>query len=177
MLQNIKISDSFQPQNMQIKLKFYLEDFPVKISQFPEKELVFMGRKVACGQNSIESLKRYNLSMSLLKIHLDYLEKASKKCYMIFPKAGTTQNGNVYALPIMDIRIKENGCILLPTPLHRDGKGYYICSKEASLKRIKKQMHWIHNAILFYNLKKGFANPQFSEWMMGYPKNWTLLID
>lgn len=77
---------------------------------------------------------------------------------------------------------------LLPTAAAWDGKMYKV-TWEAAQKRhltgsgegrklnggIKKQMGWIHKAILFYGFKKCSANPRFSMWMMGFPLNWTEL--
>ena len=87
------------------------------------------------------------------------------------------QNGKVFSLPNLGNVTIEKESMFLPTPMFKDGVGYYITSKEASLKRIVKQIHWIHNAVLFYDLPKGLANPRFSEWMMGLPKDWTQLKD
>lgn len=66
----------------------------------------------------------------------------------------------------------EKGYGLLPTPMFKDGKGYYVSTREAALKRVGRNIHWMHKAMLFYNLKKGWANPRFSEYLMGYPPQW-----
>jgi len=47
--------------------------------------------------------------------------------------------------------------------------GYYITTKAQAQKRLNRQLCWIHHAILFYNLNKGWADHRFSLMMMGYP--------
>jgi len=154
-----------------------LADSPAKTFQYQDLEPASPGQNQDCGVNTVERLRTLIRNLHSLKTHLSLLEKGLKKSYLTFPKSGMMQNGNIYQLPILDTITSGHAFGFLPTPLHKDGEGYYICSKEASLKRIERKIHWIHHAILFYDLPKGIANPQFSEWLMGFPKDWTLLKD
>lgn len=158
----------------EVQLTFFQEASPAKTSAASEKEKELPEKKADYGASSIEPLKKYILHTSSLKTHLNSLEKASRKSYMTFPKAGMMRNGNVFALPTLDISTSGNGRSYLPTPLHKDGRGYYTVSKETALKKLKRGgVHWICKAILFYNLNKAVANPQFSRWLMGFPQGWT----
>jgi hypothetical protein len=69
------------------------------------------------------------------------------------------------------------GSSLLPTPIKADGRQFYVLSLASALKRIqpgkKRQISWIHQAVIFKQLKIGYANPVFSEAMMGLPTGWT----
>lgn len=150
---------------------------PVKIFLSAEEARVFMGVDHPYGMNTIDAYRKFYLDMSLLKTPQTSLTGVLKKSYMTFPESGMMQNGNVFSLPSLGETIRGSAFIYLPTPMFKDGEGYYISSKESSLKRIGKSIHWVHNAILFYNLKKGIANPLFSEWLMGLPENWTHVKD
>lgn len=68
-----------------------------------------------------------------------------------------------------------NGFSWLPTPMHTDGTGFSVAGAKQYRKRTRRTMHWIHEAIHFYNLNKGWANPQFSEWIMGLPIGYSAL--
>lgn len=93
----------------------------------------------------------------------------STKRLLIWKKSVTPANRTLYQLlPVMPtINVTEYS--LLPTPMFKDGESYYVLTREQALKRVHRQLHWGHKAILFYGLKKAWANPHFSLWLMGYP--------
>ncbi len=65
----------------------------------------------------------------------------------------------------------------LPTPRKTDGRGQYMATLKIAVTRVgpfaNHQAHWIHVYLFLKRLNRGWANPQFSEWMMGYPIGWT----
>ena len=168
---------SLKRENTEVQLTFFPVVFPVKIFLSPEEVKELTEQEVDYGRNTVELFRSLYLDMSSLKTHLRSRRKASKKSFMTFTKSGMMQNGKVFSLPNLGNVTKEKDFTSLPTPMYKDGEGYYITSNEASLKRIHKQIHWIHSAVLFYDLPKCLANPRFSEWMMGLPKDWTQLKD
>jgi len=94
-----------------------------------------------------------------------------------WPNAGMWDAGAVYRLPLLEPITNGNGCGLLPTPVARDGKSFYVVTEQTALRIInkwpRKQSHWIHYGIVFHGLKKAWANPTFSEHLMEYPIGWT----
>lgn len=98
-----------------------------------------------------------------------------------WPESGMTQCGAAYRLPPLEAAINGVEYGLLPTPMARDGKSFYVVSKATSLKRLralklglsKKQLHWMQYSVIYHGLKKGWANPLFSELMMELPIGWT----
>jgi hypothetical protein len=70
--------------------------------------------------------------------------------------------------------ISGKGFGLLPTPMYKDGESYYILTLAQSSKRVGRNIHWAHKAMLLNGLQKGMANPRFSLFLMGYP---TTLLD
>jgi hypothetical protein len=90
-----------------------------------------------------------------------------------WPKAGMMLNDVCYRQRKWEHRIGEIAFGSLPTPKKRDGKGFYTASLEQALNRDGRVDHWIHVALRCHRLKKGWANPRFSELMMGWPIGWT----
>lgn len=65
---------------------------------------------------------------------------------------------------------------LLRTPMYMDGKGFYVLTRqqiESYILSGRSLDHWAQQAIYLKNLSKGWANPRFSELMMGFPIGWT----
>ena len=99
------------------------------------------------------------------------------KSWETWPSWGTWDDGAAYRLPVLDLSTNGNGCGLLPTPLARDGKSFYVVTMETALRVMRKkplrQLHWMQFGVVYHDLKKGWANPRFSELMMGFPIGWT----
>lgn len=93
-----------------------------------------------------------------------------------WPRSGLISSGTAYPLAPLVRLTNETESGLLPTPSHSDGRRYYVASKASAESRTKvgHQLHWIHAALLSKEWKKGWANPQFSGAMMGFPLNWRL---
>ena len=98
-----------------------------------------------------------------------------------WPQSGMMRDGVVYPLPLWEPNTNGNGCGLLPTPVARDGPSFYVVTKQTALARIetrkrggsRRQTHWVQYSTVLHDLKKCWANPRFSELMMGWPIGWT----
>ena len=99
----------------------------------------------------------------------------SNKLLVSWPQSGMWDGGAAYRLPLWEATTNGNGCGLLPTPLATDGRSFYKVTQKTALRIMdkKKQLHWMHYGVVWHDLKKGWANPQFSEMMMGWPIGWT----
>ena len=99
------------------------------------------------------------------------------KLFMTWPSWGMWDAGAAYPLVPLDSTTNGDGCGLLPTPVARDGRSFYVTTKETALRVMKRkplrQLHWMQFGIVYHDLKKGWANPRFSELMMGWPIGWT----
>jgi hypothetical protein len=80
---------------------------------------------------------------------------------VILPKWGMTANGSVYQHHLSELRTKENEHGLLPTPV-ADDTGH------------RKNRYAQGGRPLSY-VVGGKLNPEFVEWMMGWPIGWTEL--
>lgn len=93
-----------------------------------------------------------------------------------WPPSGMIGNGIAYQLSPLAWHTNGAGAGLWPTPQARDGRGHYMTTYESTKMRQKnkRQLHWIHHAILKQGLEgRWTANPRFSEEMMGVPHGWT----
>ena len=66
---------------------------------------------------------------------------------------------------------------LWPTPTHRDHKGGYLGGR---IRNGKVSMDTLDVAVQYTdnpNRQAGHLNPEFVEWLMGYPIGWTELKD
>ncbi len=125
---------------------------------------------VTAGRKCLESAMKCGPIGLLTKMLLGQsVTWCSTKRYLIWKASVTPANRIIYQLSPLVPSTKEKEYSLLPTPMYKDGESYYILTLNQSLKRIGKQLHWGHRAMLFYNLNKGMANPHFSLFLMGYP--------
>lgn len=95
-----------------------------------------------------------------------------------WPASGMWDDGAAYRLPLLEPSTNGNGCGLLPTPVARDGRSFYVVTLKTAKKRIgekRHQLHWAMYGIVYHGWSKGWANPRFSEAMMGWPIGWTAL--
>src|SRR5690606_35594214 len=81
-----------------------------------------------------------------------------------WPRWGSMRNGESYLRPTLALRTTASGCGLwLPTPAaHNAKEGDYPAERTRNTPTLA--------AVL-----GGKINPQFTEWMMGFPHDWTAL--
>ncbi len=103
----------------------------------------------------------------------------SSKSAETWPSWGTWDAGAAYRQRPLDTTTNGNGCGLLPTPVTRDGASFYVTTYQTALRIMRKtgsssrQLHWMQYGVISHGLKKGWANPRFSELMMDWPIGWT----
>jgi hypothetical protein len=137
------------------------------------------GSEKACQMTVIAGqlcLKEYQKSGPIGLLTKMLLEQSvtwySTKRLLIWKVSATPAKRLIFQLSALEPSTKGKEYSLLPTPMKRDAESYYVVSRQASLNRVNRQLHWVHNAILSSNLNKAWANPQFSLWLMGYPINY-----
>lgn len=161
-------------ESTQDQLELFTPDILANLSVTPGTEKAKM-MTVISGQKLSAYYKRSDPIGSLVRTLLDTSHWDSTKCLMTWNTSGTPRNRLLFQLSPLTRTMKENGCLSLPTPSANDGPGYYVLSLQQAQNRIRtgRQMHWMHVAILYHGWKKCWANPRFSEMMMGFPKDWT----
>lgn len=81
--------------------------------------------KAVYGARLRELLPSHSPAMSFLRIAPNLSGKASKSSYLTYPKSGTMRSGVVCRVETLVSRNKENGYLLLPTPVATDAGRWY----------------------------------------------------
>lgn len=152
-----------------------VEDFRVKTSVLPENMQVLKEDVPGYGVKCLELLGRLDpVTSSLRTLQLSLFEDLNTS-YATFPKLGFMRNGNVYRTTLLDIRTRERGFTLLPTPTKSDSKATY--ASMTTLTRYLESGHQIR--VLDILAQKGFLKCQrvaILEMMMGFPIGYTVLV-
>jgi hypothetical protein len=159
-------------QNMETQTKYFLP------GDFHANHLVELEREKAqkmtaiSGQKCLDQFKLLNPIGSSLKMLRDCLvlmgDWYSSKCALTWKIKATKYNRLLFQLVPKTLRIGEIESGLLPIPLATDYKRRSPNSKQQGLP---EQIHAI-------GTQTGMKlQPNFVEWVMGYPKDWTELPD
>jgi hypothetical protein len=175
-------------------LMSFLGDFRAKTFQQPEKEKELMEAEVQCGNTWRELLAKYNPNTALWKTAQCSLLEDLEQSLETWPRWGSMRNGECFRQPML-VQItaeKEYGLseripnnldfFHTPCTTGLDGGSN---SRKALKKRIEKmptplssdykgvqRMRENHQNDLAA-VVGGPVNPTFSEWLMGWPLEWT----
>ena len=145
-------------------------DRPVKDSHVPETK-----QEKTCDRPPLKPFAWWDQNTSCWRTYqISLMTRMCTKYSAPWPRSGIVFRGIAYRRLSVEQTTKGLGCgYLLPTPKARDGRGFYVVSRRQAKHRIGRKDHWIHCVILCTSLSKGWANPRFSELMMGWPIGWT----
>jgi len=149
-------------------------DSHVRTFQLPtqkEKELEG-GGDLASGENFSDSFANYDQNSSSWRTRQICLTGDSELLSENWPRSGIVSNGIAYRLPSFPLPTLEIGHGLWPTPMAWDGMRGPISIKELNsgdhmITLVTAVRHWTSNEA------HGPLNPQFVEWLMGFPIGWT----
>ena len=177
-LHNDKTTNSFRPFRYGITLEpltetlgaglltWFREGFLAKTLAQQEQTAATKERDLTeasqdCGASLPESLAKLNQNGSWLKTPITCEPKVLDEFSKIWPASGMMLRGECYPLKTVEPITNENECGLLPTPTSHNAKegGY-----PAEGTRNTPTLGWVLG---------GKINPQFTEWMMGWPIGWT----
>lgn len=143
-------------------LMWCLADSLAKTSPQPEREQVSKESKADCGMKWHESSVRFDpISCSWKTVH-SLFDEDLPLCSVILPRWGMMRNGAVSELPMSVLHTTGKGSGLwLPTPTaHNAKEGNYPAEKT-------------RNTPTLASVLGGKINPEYSEWLMGWPIKWT----
>ena len=123
-----------------------------------EKGLVF-------GLNIGDLLEIYDHSLQSWKMSGCLFTGDYAKSSEVLPKSGIMLNGKIYEQRTWVRRTGGNGFGLLPTP---QARAQQDCPAER-----KRNTPCLESHINIMEKTTGQLNPQFVEWLMGYPLNFT----
>ena len=165
-------------------------DFRVKISASQEKEREYMEKGLVFGLSIGELLTIYDLDSQSWKMSECLFTGDLAKYSEALQKSGMMRNGKIYEQSTWVRRTGEKGYGLLPTPQAIDGNGRCIkyptptardCRGGRLPETLKLSGRTENNSLndKVNSLEKttGQLNPQWVDWLMGYPVGWTDLKD
>jgi len=150
------------------------------------------------GQSSLGLLAKYDQNTRLLKTFQLSLFEAEPESLEILPQSGMTRNGKLWEQTTWAHHTGENESGLWPTPTQdsvnertkeysQGGTPLTMAVKKFPTPQTKDADFGAYSAetriagghqVMLCNLvkddsKSGQLNPQFVEWLMGYPIGWT----
>jgi len=137
------------------------------------------------GQKYLPLLKESDPLFAFSKMFMVTSLWGSMKCFLIWKGQSTPQGRLLFRLlpvthPTDGIEFGSSDEIW-PTPAARDYKGAngYERTKKKLENGERAQMGQLPNAVMMEEGKQisGSLNPQWVEWLMGYPEGWTDLED
>ena len=149
------------------QLTLFAEDSPAKTLASQEKEQDLQESVADCGLNSTDLLKNSSRRMSLQKTLQPFVLEDWIKCLGHSMRSGMMRNGIVYPLQPLAPLTVETEYGLWPTPTLQDTphKKMVLTSTGRRLSKNGKSSHSLNLA----DKVGGQLNPQWVEWLMGFP--------
>jgi len=146
-------------------LMSYLAAFPAKTSQSQETVTDLTESAAECGEKWHGLLARFDQDMHLWRtVQCSLLEDLNESLQTL-PQWGMTVGGELYLLPtlVQTIDAKESGFThVWGTPKAQDSRHALMDRGKGNLG---EQVSGLHNG--------GKLNPTWTEWLMGWPLEWT----
>jgi hypothetical protein len=145
-------------------LTWYLADFHAKTSVQQDPEQESRAPDQACGSTWEESLAKYDLDSRTWRTAHSLFPEVLPWSSVILPRWGTMRNGDVYQRPAWaPITSGIESGSLLPTPTcHNAKEGAYPAE-------------YARNTPTLATHVGGKIHPNFTEWMMCWPQDWSAL--
>jgi hypothetical protein len=143
-------------------LTLYLAGFHAKTYPQQEKAQDSMEQSLVCGLKCGASLAKYSQDLHMWRTQAPLFPGDCKPYLGTFPKWGLMQSGELFQLLPSALPMIENvSGLWLPTPTaHNAKEGNYPADRTRNTPTLAACLG-------------GKINPQFSEWMMGFPLGWT----
>lgn len=164
-----------------VLLMSFQEDFHARTFHAPETVQESEEKEAVCGQKCGESLAKYDQDSYSWRTAQCSLFEVLGSCLEIWPRWGIMQNGAVYQLNTLEPVMGEIGSGFLPTICKSDGSQNNKSYRRNTQTWEKTSSLTAYLLGVMFNLSgddprpKGsfLINPNFAEWMMGWPDGWT----
>jgi hypothetical protein len=144
-------------------LMWFQEGFRAKTFPLQEKEQDLTVSDQDSGEKWRGWSAKYDQATCLWKTAQLSLLGGSEKSLAIFPRSGMTRDGLLWELPMLERNTSESGYGFLPTPTaHNAKEGAYPAE-------------YTRNTPTLATVAGGKINPEWTEWLMGWPINHTAL--
>ena len=149
------------------QLTLFAGGFLDKMSVLQVKERDLKEKDQRYGPNLVESFARFNQNGLLLKMFRGYIQltmdNSLPKFLETYPRAGMMRNGMLFRQRPLARLTEEIGFSLWPTPNASDERVWISGFSGLRSRKVIPEL----------GIKKGWINPKLSEWLMGFPINWT----
>lgn len=147
---------------------------PAKILAMQEKVLDLEAHDQGFGANTRALFANFDPDTSSWKTLQLSLTEEWAQYSEPWPRSGTMQNGIAYQQQPLVRPIDVIDSFLWPTP--RASMSRYVGQRKNAIKRLHKIRleDW---CLASESKNRGVPNPNFVEWLMGFPQNWTDLED
>ena len=159
-------------------LTWFLEGFLVKTSARRGRAQESTESEAAFGVKWPASLARYDPVTRSWRTRQRLLFEDSTECLEIFPKWVTMRKGELWGRSTPALPTNGIGSGLLPTPVSSDYKGSrnpVVLQKRIATKkhvtRLSEYVAW--KTFQRHGEIRGWLNPNWTEWLMGWPIGWT----
>ncbi len=159
---------TFWPQ-MELPLTLSPAVSRAKTLAMPETALALAASAAVSGQNTLVLLASYDPASSSWRTSQTSFTEGLASFSETWPRSGMTRNGTAYRLPLSERVTIETDSGLLPTPTHSPHGTGKLNDWGGSNSRRKFQKHFAE-LDLFLSL-----SPQWVEWLMMFPTQWTRL--
>ena len=152
----------------------------MSVSQETGKVSKVVGRRY--GRNSIVSFAKFSPDGLLLKMSQGFyqvtMENSLQRYSENFPKTGMLLHGELYLLPVSEQCTSENESSLLPTPKVVTPDNLTSAKNIRGSRIIRESgqdfgMNLLDVVKIQENKTTGYLNPDWLDWLMGFPVGWT----
>jgi hypothetical protein len=156
-------------------LTWFLGDFLVKISAAQEKvrELRAVGQDF--GRKCYALFLKYDQDTSSLRTHQCLWVEDLEWSFVTLPKWGMMQDGVFWGLMTSAAGTTEKDAGYWPTPLKQEGPGgsHKKLTDAIAIAEGYKPKYYIESGTEDREVFCGKVNPDWTEWLMGWPVGWT----
>jgi len=158
-------------------LTWYLADSHAKTSVRLVMSLGLQVHEVDCGSTWRELSMRYNLNSSLLKTHQCLWEEDLEPSSVTLPQWGITQGGLFWEQTTLGVITSANGVGYWLTPLksgtQAGQKAYMKLTELVGMAEGYRPKYYDVPGMEDRPVFTGRVNPEWQEWLMGWPMGWT----
>lgn len=158
------------------QLTLFQEGFPVSHTLLSGKDLLKTTRGI-CGQSSSESLEKLSQSMLLEKMLMGFYQQYMSPYAPTWKKKITKSGRIVFRLVLSERTMKDTGFVFLASP--RASQDFKPIRKQTPKEHSGKHGQTLSSSIGIICPERigQYINPQFAEWMMGFPIGWGDISD
>jgi hypothetical protein len=130
-----------------------------------------------CGDTWRGSLARFDPATSSWRTAQPSLLEDLGESLVIWPRSGMTADGQCWELPTLGRTTRENEFGFLPTPTANQSLHCSIVAARKEAKRLHRRGQWTLWSLIsvMESAESGYLNPEYPEWLMGWPLGWTEL--